>query len=172
MTETTSELELILFLYKEPKLANEALTKARELQKSGEIQLVDAAVITKTQDGKAGFHEIHDVGVWRGSLFGFVAGALIGLIGGPVGVLLGGAMGAAAGGAVAGELDLGFSNQFLNDLKSALQPGCSALLVIVEPPNDDLLIHAQEPLSGQVYRHLLRADVVDQLREAERRASE
>ena len=163
MTARDDELELMMVLYGDSRRAGSALKRVREMQKSGEARLVDAAIIQKDRDGKARFQEIHDVAAWRGTLMGMVAGALIGLLGGPAGALVGGAVGAAAGGVVAGRIDLGFSNNFLNELKTAVQPGYSVLLVLVEQPWDAPLLKVIEPFPGQVFRHLLKSEAVEKL---------
>jgi uncharacterized membrane protein len=153
----------MMFLYRDSRQAETALKLVREGQKTGEIKVVDAAVVQKDQDGKARFQEIHDVEAWRGTLMGMIAGALVGLLGGPAGALVGGAMGAAAGGVVAGKIDLGFSNDFLNELKTAVHPGYSVLLILVEHPWDAPLLKVIEPFPGRVFRHLLKSEAVEKL---------
>lgn len=167
MEQENETFELILFLYDDARRAGEALQKARQLSKTGELQLVDAAALATDLDGSPSFHELHDLSARKGALFGLISGALVGLLGGPAGALLGGAIGAAMGGAVAGGLDLGFSDEFLSELARALRPGHSALLVIVELPYAEPLQRALEPFPERVLRHLLRAEAVEQLRRAE-----
>ncbi len=166
MTNPSGQIELILLLFDTSKQAGQALEAARLRISQGDLRLINAAVILKDPDGNAKINEIHDVSGWRGSLFGLVAGALVGLLAGPAGAVVGGALGAATGGAVAGGVDLGFSNEFLKELETALQIDRSLLLVLVEPPWDIKFLSFTKTVPGKVYRHLLKADVVEKLKNA------
>jgi len=166
MTNASAPVELILLLFNDASQAGAALQAARARIAQGDLRLMNAAVILKDADGNVKIEEMHDLSGWRGSLFGMVAGALIGLLGGPAGAVLGGAIGAATGGAVAGGVDLGFSNDFLRELESALQADSSLLLVIVEPPWEIKFLSFSKSVPGKVFRHLLKADVVEKLKNA------
>jgi uncharacterized membrane protein len=131
--------------------------------------LVDAAALYKDHHGISSLQETRDVDAWRGALAGALAGALVGLIGGPPGAIIGAAAGAATGGIAADKLDQGFSDAFLKDLRAALQPGTSAVLVIIDEQWKDALLHALEEHPGKLLRHALRSDLVTQLKEAQSR---
>jgi uncharacterized membrane protein len=89
-------------------------------------------VLVKDQDGTTHVKDTRDIGSKKGRVLGAVTGGLIGLLGGPAGVVVGALAGAGAGGLAAGKLDFGFSDKFLENLKQYLQPGTSALILLVE----------------------------------------
>jgi len=164
MTDPAAPVELILLLFDDASQAGEALQAARARIAEGDLRLLNAAVILKDPAGNAKIEEMHDVGGWRGSLFGMVTGALVGLLAGPGGAVLGGVIGAATGGAVAGNVDLGFSNDFLKELESALQTDHSLLLVLVEQPWEIKFLSFSKSVPAKVFRHLLKTDVVEKLK--------
>ena len=167
MVENKGDLELILVVFKHPEDSKSALKSVRDLHKLGRLKLLDAATIQRNKEGKTSSDEIHDLEAWRGSIFGAIAGALVGFLGGPAGVVIGGSLGAATGGILSRSVDLGFSNDFLRELELNLRPGNSALLVLVESPCDDSLFHSLQLSGGIIMRHLLKANVVERLWEAQ-----
>jgi uncharacterized membrane protein len=76
--------------------------------------------------------DTRDIDVKKGRLLGAVTGGLIGLVGGPAGVVVGALAGAGTGAVAGKRIDFGFSDKFLNGLQQHLQPGKSALVVLVE----------------------------------------
>jgi uncharacterized membrane protein len=160
---TTPEVELILAVFPAEPLAAEALDLLKASEEDGAIRLINAAALAKDTEGRTAVREDQDLDAGRGSLFGALVGGLIGLLGGPAGVMVGAAAGAAAGGLVAGKIDLGFEDAFLDELKTALQPGKSALLLLLEEPWGDRVTDALEARSEKIFRHVVRKDVVARL---------
>ena len=135
----------------------------KESQKQGTLKLRNAAVLIKDKDGQTSLRETGDVGVKGGRLFGAVTGGLIGLLGGPVGVIVGAAAGAGVGGLAAKKIDMGFSDQFLETFQERLQPGNSALIVLVEQESADDLSEAWAEEEGIIVRQALTDEMVEQL---------
>lgn len=160
-------VELIVMAFRDEARASEVLKDLQKRQKEHVFKLFNAAVVVKNQAGKASLHEIGDVDSGHGAIFGAITGGLIGLLGGPVGVLVGAAAGAATGGVAANHIDLGFSKQFLDDLKDCLTPGSSAVIVLVEQKWVNALVRELEKYQGNLLRHALRSEIVAQLQEAE-----
>jgi uncharacterized membrane protein len=78
--------------------------------------------------------------VAEGALVGALAGALVlGPFGLIAGIFGGGLVGASFGGAPAHDLQLG--DAFVSQLKAALPPGSSAVLIVGEPETVDQLVH-------------------------------
>jgi len=125
-------VELIVVVYTEQGQASRALKDLLALAKRREIRLVDAAVIEKDQAGKTRLKETQDVDAKKGATIGAILGGLLGLLEGPAGVIVGAAAGAATGGAAARKVDMGFSDEFLKQVKGGLKPESSLILVLVE----------------------------------------
>ncbi len=126
------KVDLLGVLYEDPAKANEGLEFARSLHRNGDIKILDAAVLVKHADGKI---EINDTGDWtakKGGITGAVAGGLAGLVLGPGGVLVGALAGAGIGGLIARKSDGGLPDPFLQNMASKLEPGGSALVIMVE----------------------------------------
>ena len=85
--------KVVVVAFSDDGKAYEALATVKQLDRDGQIDLVEAAVVTRDQDGRvhlkdeAGDHSL------EGTASGGLIGLLIGILGGPLGVLLGGATG-------------------------------------------------------------------------------
>lgn len=156
-------IELILAVFPAEPQAGEALDDLKRREKDGAIRLFNVAAISKDLNNRTSVKEDQDLSSGRGSLFGALVGALVGLLGGPAGVVVGAAAGAATGGLVAGKTDLGFEDAFLDELKSALQPGSSALLLLVEERWSDGAAGVLELSGAKLYRHAVRKAVIERL---------
>ncbi|MBN1147319.1 MAG: DUF1269 domain-containing protein [Anaerolineales bacterium] len=162
-------VELMLAVFEEEGRVEKVLRDLKRLEKDRTLRLFDAAMLVKDRNGIVRLKETRDVGAGRGALFGAIAGGLVGLLGGPAGVIVGAAAGAAAGGVTASKIDLGFSNQFLDEIKTHLQPGSSALLALVEQEWAERLAQELQRYPGQLFRHALKAEIVKQLIETQRK---
>lgn len=156
-------IELILAVFLTEDRADEALDRLKQREEDGDIRLFNAAAISKNHDGRTSVKEDQDLSAGRGSMFGALVGALVGLLGGPAGMVVGAAAGAATGGLLAAKTDLGFEDAFLNDLKSAIQPGSSALLLLVEERWSDRVARLLEDSDARLFRHAVRKEVVERL---------
>ena len=156
-------VELVVMAFNDEHEARKVLKSLRKLQKQQVIRLFNAAVLVKNSAGKTTLQETEDVDTKRGVLFGAIAGALIGLLGGPGGAIVGAAAGAATGGMAADRIDLGFSGEFLDELKGSLKPGSSAILAIVEHKWVDRIVEELQRYEGKLLRHALKDEVAEQL---------
>jgi len=122
-------LQLVGVSFDKVTRADEVLLALIHLQQAGELQLADAVVVAKTDDERVHVRQTVDVTTGRAALSGSMWGLLVGVIfGGP---LLGLAVGAASG-ALAGRLiDLGLDDKWVRQVGGWLDPGTSALLVLV-----------------------------------------
>jgi uncharacterized membrane protein len=82
----------------------------------------------------------------KGRVWGAFAGGLVVLVGGPVGAVAGALAGADAGTLAGKWIDKGFSDKFLAGLQGHLEPGKSALIVLVEHEHAAL---RSESLAGE-----------------------
>jgi uncharacterized membrane protein len=153
--------------------AKEARNALKESAKKEDLEVLNVAVLAKDKEGKVSVAESEDVSSRHGALFGAITGGLLGLIGGPAGVVLGAAAGAATGGIAAGKLDMGFSDAYLAKMEENLQPGSSALVVLVEPAWAERVSAVLAGFQGEVLRQALTYAMVAQVAvQAEHSAAE
>ncbi|MEZ5203344.1 MAG: DUF1269 domain-containing protein [Acidimicrobiales bacterium] len=111
--------------------AEEVLLALVHLQQEGEIAMADAVIATKGDDGRVHIHQTIDptpgVSALRGSFWGALVGAIIG---GPV-FLAGALVGAGSGALMAKLVDLGLDDRWVKQVGEWLDPGTSALLLLV-----------------------------------------
>lgn len=158
-----ADVELVVVTYDEMDKANltvKALTGLTEKEGKGVLNI---AVLVKDEEGKASVSESQDVDPRHGALFGAITGGLVGLLGGPIGVAVGAAAGAAAGGLAAGRIDMGFPDEYLEQLEEGLQPGSSALVILVDGETVDEAVERLAVFDGQILRQSLSDDLMAQL---------
>ena len=157
------EIELTLAVFSQEDRAAQTLDDLKQQEEDGALRLYNAALIAKNLAGLTSVKEDQDLGAGRGSLFGALVGGLIGLLAGPGGAIVGAAAGAATGGLVAKKTDLGFEDGFLDDLKRALPPGSSALLLLVEERWGEAVARVLLGQGARLYRHAVRTDIIARL---------
>jgi uncharacterized membrane protein len=114
--------DLIVIGYEDKFKAEEVRTQLLKLQKEYLIDLEDAVVAVKNDEGKVKLHQIYNLTA-AGALSGGFWGSLIGLI--FLNPLLGLAAGAGAG-ALSGALtDVGINDDFMKDLAATFKNGSS-----------------------------------------------
>jgi uncharacterized membrane protein len=158
-----NDYELILAVFQNESLAVQAMDELRAREEEGSLRLFNAATLAKHPSGWSAVKEENDLSAGQGSLFGALVGGLLGLLGGPAGAVIGAAAGAAAGGWIAGRTDLGFEDEFLDQIRAAMAPGTSALLLLVEKLYADViagLLHSHE---AQIIRHAVQQDLIAKL---------
>jgi uncharacterized membrane protein len=115
---------LVVVVCASPADADRALEAIREL----EAEILDAAVVTRSESGRVELRQAHQVaageGVVAGGTVGFVAGMLLG---GPIG----GALLGMLGGGVWGARDTGLPDARLRELGESVAPGGALLCVLV-----------------------------------------
>jgi uncharacterized membrane protein len=126
--------QLVVFSFKTETGAEEMRDELKALQKQQLITLSDAAVVVRRQDGKVKVKQAVSL-VGAGALGGAFWGMLIGLL--FWAPWLGLAIGAASG-ALGGALtDTGVDDKFIKEVGSTIEPGHSALFLLVESWTED-----------------------------------
>ena len=167
-------LELLAKIFNATEDASLALKQIKQMRREQKdlFKIHNAAVLVKDSKGQSTIKETADVGTKQGRLFGAVVGGLFGLLGGPIGVVIGALAGAGTGAFAAKHIDMGFSNDFLDSFQELLQPGSSALLVLVEQEGADELFKSLAEDKQVVLRQTLSDQIVDRLLEEEAQKNE
>jgi uncharacterized membrane protein len=156
--------DLIAITYKD-QAAYQALDKLAELQKMKLIELEDAAVAVMNDKGKVKVKQtLENQHVGSVATWGFLWGFLIGLIfGGP---LFWGLFTALLGGLIGKTTDLGIDNKFMKEVGNSLEPGQSALFILVVKATPDKVLPELEKFGGTVYQTSLSKEAEENLRKA------
>lgn len=160
-------VELIVGVFEHSERANEVLTALKKLDRQKELELHNAAIVFKDTYGHTGIKDQGDVNTKRGAIFGAISGALLGILAGPAGIVIGATAGAATGGAAAHHLDLGFSNDLLENLKKALKLNHSLVMVTVDSEWGDLVAGTIDGYQGKTLRHSLKKDLLEKIIDAQ-----
>ena len=131
MSSAKSPISLIAGFYADTAKAEEKLTVLQKMENDGAIQLLDAAVMTKTIDGKLKITEQAELTSKKAAIGGALAGGLLAIIF-PPSILALGAVGAAAEAAIGHFTDQGFDNNLLQEIGENLPAGGSALVAVIE----------------------------------------
>jgi uncharacterized membrane protein len=159
--------DLVIIAYDSEQTAEAARRKLFELQKEYLIELGDAVVAVRQEDGSVKLNQLMNMTA-AGAASGGLWGALIGLL--FLNPLLGAAVGAGAG-AISGHFtDIGIDDRFMKDAASSLSPGQAALCVLVRKVTADKVVPAMAPFGGTVLRTSLTTEQETKLREALRAA--
>jgi len=158
-----ANIELFARVFDRADKTEDALEFVRDLHRRRVIKMLNAAVLVKDEDGEVTLTETGDLDAKQGRLFGAITGGLLGLVGGPVGVVVGALAGAGAGGLAAKWIDLGFSDTFLQGLEERIQPGHSALLVLVEHHWATKMADSLKDLGGVAFQETLTGHLVEEL---------
>jgi uncharacterized membrane protein len=146
---------LVVIGYDDEFKAEEVRLKLRKLQKDYLIDLEDAVVAVKNDKGKVKLHQAVNLTA-AGAIGGGFWGSLIGLI--FLNPLLGAAVGATAG-AVSGALtDVGINDKFMKELAAAMNPGSSALFVLVRKATPDKVLEEVKGTGGKILKTSLSHD--------------
>ena len=153
---------LIVIIFDNVEDAKKLRAELRRLEHEGLLALNDAAVVEKFPDGKVHIHDELDTGVKVGMVTGGLLGLLLSFMFPIVGLVIG-----VAGGALVGKLmDMGVDKNFIKDVTEALEPGHSALFLVVNDANVDAVLAAVRPYRGQLYQTTLPTELEQELRKA------
>ncbi len=155
--------DLIVITYPSEARAEEMRKKIIELQSEYLIEISDAVIAVKQEDGHVKLNQlIHTTA--SGAMMGALWGAIIGTI--FLMPLAGAALGAGAG-ALSGALtDLGVDDNAAKQIASSLQPGNAALFLLVRKMTADKVLDALKGTGGMVLRTSLDRQKEQALRDA------
>ncbi len=155
--------DLLVVAFDEENTAFKVRDKLVDLQKEHLIELEDLVVVVRQQDGKVNIKQAHDL-VAGGALSGSFWGLLIGLI--FFMPLLGLAIGAISG-ALAGRLsDYGIDDKFIRQVGEEIQPGNSAVFLLIKKITPDKVLSQLQEFRGTVIKTSFTEENEQKVREA------
>jgi uncharacterized membrane protein len=138
---------LVVLAFKDETSAAQMRDKLAGLQKQHLISLSDAAIVVRRQDGKVKVNQAVSL-VGTGALGGAFWGMLIGLL--FFAPWLGLAIGAVAGAAGGALADVGVDDKFIKQVGSTIEPGHSALFLLVESWTEDKVMDEIKGFDAEV----------------------
>lgn len=141
--------DLVFIAFPNEQRAEEVRDKVLSLQKEYLIELEDAVIAVKDEQGRVKLNQLMNLTA-AGALSGAFWGTLVGLI--FMMPLVGTAIGAASG-ALGGALgDVGINDDFMKDAAKALNPGGAGLFLLIRRMTTDKVLADLEGVGGMVMR--------------------
>ena len=154
--------DLIVLTFEDEVSAFQMRDKLLQLQKQKLITLADAAIVTRKSNGKPKVKQLQSL-VGAGAVGGAFWGMFIGLL--FFAPWLGMAFGA-LGGALGGKMtDIGVDDAFIKEVGEKIEPGHSALFLLVMDASPDKLLPELEAFNATVYQTSLSDEQEAKLRE-------
>ena len=154
---------LIVFTFDNETEAERMRDALVGMQKQHLLTLEDAAVVVRKQDGKVKVKQATSL-VGAGALGGAFWGSLIGLL--FWAPWLGLAIGAATGALAGGLSDVGVDDKFIKEVGDNIEPGHSALFLLVVEATADKVLEGLQGFNPQVYQTSLSEEDDARLRAA------
>jgi uncharacterized membrane protein len=139
--------DLIVVGYDDIFKAEEVRLKLLKMQKEYLVDLEDAVVAVKKDDGKVKLNQMYHLAA-SGAVGGGFWGMLIGLI--FLNPILGAVVGAGAGAAAGALSDVGIDDNFMKQLSEHLKPGSSVLFVLIRKMTADKVLAELAGTGGKV----------------------
>jgi uncharacterized membrane protein len=141
--------DLVVIAFPSEARAEEVRAKILKMQSEYLIELGDAVVAVKGEDGHVKLNQLVNTTALSAAS-GTMWGAIIGLI--FMMPLAGAAIGAASG-AIAGAMtDLGINDAFMKDVAGAIAPGQAALFLLIRKMTTDKVLEDLHGVGGTVLR--------------------
>lgn len=155
--------DLVVIAFASEEKAETVRDKVLQMQKHYLIELEDAVVAVKREDGHVKLNQlVNPLAISAAS--GTMWGAIIGMI--FLMPLAGAALGAASG-AIAGAMtDLGINDHFMKDVAEAISPGQAALFLLIRKMTTDKVLEDLQGTGGTVLRTSFDHTKEDALRAA------
>jgi uncharacterized membrane protein len=152
---------IIVIAFDNAEEAGKVHKTLKSVQSGGYLNLDDAAVVVRDEEGKLHVHDEMDRGVKVGAIGGGLIGLLIVGIFAPVAGII---FGAIAGGLIGSSFDLGISKKFIKEVQESLEPGTSAIFFIVKDADPNMALAALKPYKGTVLQTSLAPEEEESLR--------
>jgi uncharacterized membrane protein len=153
---------LVAIAYKDVDEARHVMGTIGELIKEHSLEIEDAVIVERKEDGKIKLHQPSTAGA--GAAGGALWGGLIGLI--FLMPLFGMAIGAATGAAAGAVSDYGIDDKFMKELGDKLPEGGAAIFVLVRHATTDKVVPEISKYGGHLIQSSLSNEQETALQEA------
>jgi uncharacterized membrane protein len=127
----TAPVEVLMAVFVDRPRAEVTIDALKEMDKRGDVKILDAALVEKDVSGKVRVDEVKELTARKGAERGAVIGGVLGIIF-PPSLLASAAVGAAAGGLLGRLRDTGLKTADLKQAGAELDPGQAGVVAIVE----------------------------------------
>lgn len=138
--------DLVIVAFPDEATAFDARAALVKMQREYLIEMEDAVVITRKDDGGVHLHQavnLTAVGAAGGTFWGALVGLLF------LNPLVGAAVGAGAGALSGWMSDVGINDAFLKDVGNSIPPGGAALGVLIRKMTADKVLAGMEGFAGK-----------------------
>src|SRR5512147_2351802 len=146
---------LLVVLYDDQFRAKEVMKELKTLKENKQLEIDDAAYVTKDNEGRFKVHQEHSLtksGAVAGGMGGLVAGLLFAI---PVAGL---AVGAAVGAAAAKRQDIGIDDKVIKAINDDMRLNTSAIFLLVRDVNRDAVLPIFQKYGGKVVQTTVSAE--------------
>jgi uncharacterized membrane protein len=155
--------DLVAVLFDDTTTAFEMRAAVVKMQTEYLLELEDAVVVTKDEEGKVKLHQAVNLtaaGAVSGSFWGLLIGMLF------LNPLLGVAVGAGSGALTGTLADTGISDDFMKELGASFKPGTAGVFILIRKMTADKVIAGLSAFRGKgtVLKTSLSNDTEAQLR--------
>ncbi len=155
--------DLVVVAFNDEQTAFQVKDRLEQMQKEHIIKLEDLVVVVRHQDGKPDIKQsvsMAGVGALSGSFWGLLLGLIFFM------PLFGLAIGAITG-ALAGHFsDYGIDDKFIEQIAETIQPGNSAVFMLIKESTPDKVLAGLTEFKGTVIQTSLSEENEEKLREA------
>jgi uncharacterized membrane protein len=156
--------DMIVIVFETETGAEKLRDALLQIQQEHHIAIDDSALVIRGQEGKVKVKRVHRLtgaGALGGASFGLLMGLLF-LIP-PVGLA---AVGAAVGGVGGHFLDLSLENDYLKEIRETIEPGNSALFLLVQDVTPEVMLAVLQQSGGKIMKTSLSNEDEARLRAA------
>jgi uncharacterized membrane protein len=146
---------LVVVLYDDQYRAKELMKELKTLKENKQLEIDDAAYVTKDNQGNFHVHQEHSLtksGAVAGGMGGIVAGLLFTI---PVAGL---AVGAAAGAIAGKKSDIGIDDKIIKAMNDEMRLNTSAVFLLVHDVNRDAVMPIFTKYGGKVMQTTVTAE--------------
>lgn len=153
---------IVVIAFDTEEQAREALASLRGVEKQGQIQFEDTAVVTHRADGSFDVKNEASSATEAGAVVGAVLGGVVFVIFPIAGI----ALGALAGAGVGAAMHTGVDGDFVKEVEAKLPAGKSALFLEIKSANADVAIATLRRFHGEVIQTSLDEETEEALKAA------
>jgi uncharacterized membrane protein len=154
-------IELVVVISDEQVKRDRTAQVLIDMDRRGEIELLNLAALAKSEQGQVYIREALDVTQAGAALVGAAAGGAVGLLSGFLSGIIAALAGAVIGFVVGSAGDAGVSAEHLLELAEGLPAGTTAILVLVESEFVQMVVSQVRDQASHILRFALAAQALE-----------